>query len=420
MISLKSRFLTINTVIRKYQIETNRTEHLLADETAHHDVQTVLEFSDAVRKGFPQARITWGLSWQALTDQTLRYQEIRQALADLTTRYGDEVTFVPGGYFANVYNSREQINKDITEAFEIIEGFIPGYQPQSLICGFLSADNIRYAREKHGIIAIQGNIWSQYSIDGQDGDGSICYPYYPSREHFCKPAQGEADFIDCLNFDGWTVDFVAARLAGDFWKEGVRYVSRLGVGPLETLQTCGIQEGLAQMKATTQTHFCDQNLSSNPFAWVTNNYEIGEVHLGKPRGCLEGFSQWIAWIKQSWPDVECPTLAQLAYKIRAEHKNNDTLKYKFYQKGTGIGASYADQEITWHMNKQFRLGLVGQANQEYVFDFTDYTKIYQEPQVVGERNWTLWGELNQKQTRPQDVPVPLHLFERWKVLKNQL
>jgi hypothetical protein len=42
----------------------------------------------------------------------------------------------------------------------------------------------------------QGNIFSQYAIDCQDGDGSLCYPYYPSKEHFCKPAQGDADFVE--------------------------------------------------------------------------------------------------------------------------------------------------------------------------------------------------------------------------------
>lgn len=85
---------------------------------------------------------------------------------------------------------------------------------------------------------MQGNIWSQYAIDGQDGDGSIIYPYYPSKEHFCKPAQNDNDFIDCINLDGWTVDFVAGRMQGDFgefwdgegWQIGKdRFCSRMGV-----------------------------------------------------------------------------------------------------------------------------------------------------------------------------------------------
>ena len=39
-----------------------------------------------------------------------------------------------------------------------------------------------------------------------DGDGSICYPYYPSKEHFCKPAQGAADFRHRLQRPDFIVD----------------------------------------------------------------------------------------------------------------------------------------------------------------------------------------------------------------------
>ena len=232
---MKKRFLTINTVIRKYQIEKNRTEHLLEDETEWHSAEAVKDFSDAVRKGFPDAKITWALSWQALSDQSDKYKKIRNTLKEMHCNFGDDVTYVPSGYFANVYNSREQVNKDINEALIMIENFMDGYRPKSIIAGFLSSDNIDYASKHEGIIAVQGNIWSQYDVDGQDGEGSIAYPYYPSKQHFCKPAQDEEDFIDCLNFDGWTVDFVAGRISNEYWKDGVRYCSRMGVGPLETL-----------------------------------------------------------------------------------------------------------------------------------------------------------------------------------------
>jgi len=40
------------------------------------------------------------------------------------------------------------------------------------------------------------------------------YPYYPSREHFCKPAQEPAGFIDCVSLDGWSVDFLNATVSG--------------------------------------------------------------------------------------------------------------------------------------------------------------------------------------------------------------
>ena len=89
-----------------------------------------------------------------------------------------------------------------------------GYRPRSVLAGYLAAENQRFLAEKEGIHVCQGNIWSQYGIDNGDGDGSICYPYYPSREHFCKPAQAAGDFIDCVNLDGWTCDFVDARRHG--------------------------------------------------------------------------------------------------------------------------------------------------------------------------------------------------------------
>ena len=43
--------------------------------------------------------------------------------------------------------------------------------------------------EEEGIHVCQGTIWSQYGIDNGDGDGSISYPYFPSREHACNPSR---------------------------------------------------------------------------------------------------------------------------------------------------------------------------------------------------------------------------------------
>lgn len=415
-----SRYLTINTVIRKYTIETNRTDHLLNDETERHDDETVIAFSDAVRRGFPEARITWALSWQALNDQSKRYRDIRGILGKIHHQYGDDVTFVPGTYFANVYNSREQVNQDITEALEAIERFIPGYRPASILSAYLSAENMRYASEKLGIHTIQGNSWSCFNIDYQDGEGSIAYPYYPSTQHFCKPAQGAEDFIDCINLDGWTVDLVAARMFKGYWIDKVRFDSRMGVGPLETLEDNGIELGLSEMKATTCAHYCQENVARNPFGWITNNYEICEVSRCRKMGALDAFGDWVRWIKQTWPDVECPTMAELGMKIRQHYRNNDNLSYILTQKGTGIGASFAHQEVTWFMNKYFRLGIVKENGPSQLFDYTDYTKDYREPQEVGQRNWSLFGEINQKQTRPQDKPVLLKSSRLWPQLRQRI
>ena len=45
----------------------------------------------------------------------------------------------------------------------------------------------------------QEQYWQPHAIDGGGADGSPSYPFYPSTEHFCKPAQGKSDFIDCVN-----------------------------------------------------------------------------------------------------------------------------------------------------------------------------------------------------------------------------
>lgn len=85
------------------------------------------------------------------------------------------------------------------------------YRPQCLVAGFMDAENQRLLAVEEGIHVCQGQIWSQHGIDNGDGDGGICYPYYPSREHYLKPAQGAADFVDCVCLDGWTCDFLSAR-----------------------------------------------------------------------------------------------------------------------------------------------------------------------------------------------------------------
>jgi hypothetical protein len=273
-----------------------------------------------------------------------------------------------------------------------------GFKPKSVVAGFLAAENQQYLAEKENIHVCQGNIWSQYAIDNQDGDGSICYPYYPSKEHFCKPAQSKADFIDCVNLDGWTCDFLAARREG--FKDG--FNSRMGVGPIETIGNHGPQKGLEQMIATTAAHF-DQGFSLNGFAWVTDCWEISLI---KPIGHLETLTTWLTEIRKRWPDAKCITQGEFGLLWRNEFKNNDNINYRFVQKGTGIGGSDKDKEISWFMNKNFRLAFLKDLNDqsEKVIDFTRYDIPAKEPQNIS-RNWSLMGVINQKQTRPQDVPV---------------
>jgi hypothetical protein len=240
------------------------------DEAAGHTPENVAAFRATVESGWPGAGITWALSWCALRDRRKNYEAIRDLVSGFHSRHGDEVTFIPGGYFANAYNTREQVNRDPRDGLAMVSRIVGrGYRPRAVIAGFLAAANLRYLAEHEGIHVCQGNIWSQYAVDNQDGDGSICYPYYPSREHFCKPAARRADFIDCVNLDGWTMDFLAARRPG--FAHG--FNSRMGVGPIETIRAPGPEKGLRQMMDTAAVHF-DGGFELNRFAWVTNIWEI--------------------------------------------------------------------------------------------------------------------------------------------------
>ena len=119
----------------------------------------------------------------------------------------------------------------------------------------------------------------------------VCYPYYPNRQHYLKPAQGPADFIDYVCLDGWTCDFLAARrngFAGGF-------NSRMGVGPIETVEDLGMEAGRREMIATTAMHF-DQGCRLNGFGWVT---AIWEVSIGHDKD----LTWWLQAVRDRWPDT---------------------------------------------------------------------------------------------------------------------
>jgi inhibitor of KinA sporulation pathway (predicted exonuclease) len=85
------------------------------------------------------------------------------------------------------------------------------------------------------------------------------------------------------------------------------------------------------------------------------------------------------------------------------------MDYRFVQEGTGIGGSDKGKRIRWFMNQRFRLALLRDLTNESsdrVIDFTRYDRPAREPQGLT-RSWSLLGEINQKQTRPQDQPRPL-------------
>ena len=418
---LGNRFFTFNTVVRVNQIETSRDVTHGEDESSIHSPKEARTFREAVEKGWPGARISWAFSWLALRDQRPNYRDLRKLVVFYHKEYGDEITFIPGGYFANMYNTRVQVNRDLHDGLQMVSDMVGGgYRPKSVIAGFLAAENLRFLAEEEDIHVCQGNIWSQYSVDNGDGEGSISYPYYPSREHFCKPAQGQEDFIDCVNLDGWTVDFLSAKHPGGRDFDGLWCGSRQGVGPIETVIRQGTEAGTREMLATTAAHF-DKGFELNDFAWVTCTWELGlvearQIYNYKGRNGLDGLDIWFNEMRRRWPEAKCITQGEFGLLWREQFATNDDLNYRFAQRGSGICGSDPGKQIRWFMNKDFRLALIKdlQANTpEQVLDFTRYDLEAQEPAdpKPGQhtRNWSLMNRLNQKGVRPQDKPIA---FER--------
>ena len=395
---LRGRFLTHVSVVRVNQIEVSPDRSIGKDEAALNSPSHIRSRREAFARGCPEGRMTWAVSWLALNDARREYVEARRLLAGYHDRYGDEITFIPGGYFAPMYNTREQIQATIHKALRLVSKMVGnGYRPQCLVAGFMDAENQRLLATEEGIHVCQGQVWSQHGIDYGDGDGGICYPYYPSVQDYLKPAQGPADFIDCVCLDGWTCDFLAAR-RNDF--EG-GFNSRMGVGPIETVGDLGEQAGRREMLATTAMHF-DGGHALNGFGWATG---IWEVSIGHD----EDLAWWLQAVKERWPDTRVLSEGEFGMEWRRHVPDNSRLDYRFAAKGTGAPGSEKDLEIFWFMNQEFRLALLHNwvtDSPRMAIDFTRYDLPASEPTGL-QREWSLMNVLNQKGTRPQDKPVRL-------------
>jgi hypothetical protein len=394
------RVLAFSTVVRYWSVETTRTEHLLNNESALHTVAACQALRAAFAQGWPGAAMTWAFSWVALTTSEGQYPAIRALVAGYVAQYGDEFTFVPGGYFAPMYNTEAQTSADIHDALALISSAVGGgYRPQAIIAGFLGAQTLARLAQAEGIHVAQATIFSQFAIDFGDGDGGSPYPYYPSASHYLRPAQGAGEQVDCVVLDGWTVDLLAARRSG--FAGG--FNSRMGVGPIETIRDLGPAAGFAEQMHATAAHFDTGAALNGGEAFVTS---IWEVSLPINVSYL---TQWLAAVRGQWPDARAMTHGAYGMAWRAAHATND-YNYTFVQLGSGIGGSDADKELTMHATAAFRLVLLRNltdAGLGQVIDFTRYDLPAAEP-ASPSRSWNLMNEVNWKGSRgAQDAPRAL-------------
>ncbi len=415
-----NRFVTLCIMIRTTPWEVSRDVKLHPrDEYNGHTLEGVRAMREAFSYQNPNGRLTWGFTLNALEDQRDHYIDIRKYVVECHHKYGDEITYFPG-YFPAMYLPRERVNREITEALQTITGFVGNsYRPQSVIGGFLSSESMEYLAEKEKIHAAHAVIWSQHNIDGGGADGSPSYPFYPSTEHFCKPAQGKNDFIDCVNLDGWTMDFICARQSGANGHSLECYNSRRGIGPIETYLGMGLDFGHYEAMHTQSIHF-DKGFDLNKFGWVTNIWEAAlvydtgrDISINEARTLVcEAMKMWVGGTMKRWPDTHFVTFGEFGNIWRDHYRNNDEWDYRFLERGSGLADSYNNLEIKWFMNKEFRLALLRDCfkdGSEYVIDFTRYDLPAHEPKDATpdkpNKDWSLINRINQKGLRTQDKPV---------------
>ena len=406
------RFVTLCIMIRTTPWEVSRDVKLHPrDEYDFHTLDYVRSLREAFAKNNPDGRLTWGFTLNALEDQRKHYREIRDYVVQCHEELGDEISYFPG-YFPAMYLPRERINKEMTEAIQIITDFVgKGYRPESIMGGFLSANNLQYLAEKEDIHTAHAVIWSQHAIDGGGADGSVSYPFYPSTQHFCKPAQGKSDFIDCVNLDGWTMDFICARRSGAMNHEITGYNSRRGVGPIETYKGWGLDLGHREVMHTQAIHF-DKGVELNGFGWITNIWEAQLLHEFGKKFICDAMTMWVSDTKKRWPDTQFISFGEFGKLFRQHNQTNENMNYRFFERGCGLGDSYNNLEIKWFMNKDFRLALLRDWHfnmPEKVIDFTRYDMPAKEPADPDpqhpNKDWSLMNRINQKGLRPQDKPV---------------
>ena len=172
------------------------------------------------------------------------------------------------------------------------------------------------------------------------------------------------------------------------------------------------------MLATTAAHF-DAGFALNKYAWVTRIWELclvegRKIYGDNGRNGLDGLVIWPSEMRRRWPEAKCITQGELGMLWREQFKNNDSLDHRFVMRGSGVCGSESEMEIRWFMNKDFRLALLRnwQDNTaEKLIDFTRYDLIAREPDDPksgqSTRNWSLFNRLNQKGVRPQDKPITI-------------
>lgn len=132
--ALQGRYYCFTIVVRLNQIEVAPAAYLGFDESTENTPENLKKFREAIAKAIPEARITIAFSHSALADASGNYRELRRLAREYAQKYGDDITYVAGGYFIGAYVPRERAKAHIDDALALLEKMMgKGYKPRSVI-----------------------------------------------------------------------------------------------------------------------------------------------------------------------------------------------------------------------------------------------------------------------------------------------
>jgi hypothetical protein len=188
---------------------------------------------------------------------------------------------------------------------------------------------------------------------------------------------------------------------------------------------------------TSDIHFNDKAVAANRYGFLTAIWELTLFEWLDPNY----LPTWIKAIREKYPDTQMLTTGEFGDLWRTHNPDNSRINLKFVERGNDMPSEEEGKKITpkyrfhppifcpemeirWYFNKDFRFATIQnwkENSPKLVMDYTRYNRPYKEPSGnVIERHWDILDIINQKESRPQDKPMPLSELpaeEQAKILK---
>ena len=101
--ALTGKYYCFTIIVRLNQIEGAPNVYLGFDERSENTPENLRKYREAIARAIPTAKITIAFSHSALMDDSEQYVALRALAKEYAEKYGDDITYVVGGYFVGAY-----------------------------------------------------------------------------------------------------------------------------------------------------------------------------------------------------------------------------------------------------------------------------------------------------------------------------